>query len=265
MRAFPQLSSGAVSQLPLIASIRHRVVVNRLADGSRIAYADGMGEFRVWEIRFEALTDAEWSALSQLFTECDGRLGTFLFLDPTDNLLSMSEELSSLPWERDLGLTQLGAHSDPLGGQGAASLTNSTVVSRRLLQSVAIPGHYRYNFSVWLRSATSQAIRLAVQADASFAERVVVTSPKWERHSVTADLNSSVDQVTVFVEVPAGGIVEVFGLQLEAQPFMSGYKRTAIRGGIYSSARFMDDTLRQESQGVSSHNSVVRVLARREA
>lgn len=263
MRAFPQLSSGAVSQLPLIASIRHRVVVNRLGDGSRIAYGDGMAEFRAWEIRFEALTDAEWSATNQLFEQCEGRLGTFLFLDPTDNLLSRSEELSSSPWERDPGLTQLGAQADPLGGQGASSLTNSAVVSRRLLQSLAIPGHYCYNFSVWLRSATSHAVRLAVQGDASFAERVVFTSSKWERQSVTADLSSSVDQVTVFVEVPAGGAVEVFGLQLEAQPFMSGYKRTGIRGGIYPSARFMDDTLRQETQGIASHNSVVRVLARR--
>ena len=50
------------------------------------------------------LSDQEWQDIEDLFTEVEGRLQSFLFLEPGANLLSWSEQLSNPAWNKDAGL-----------------------------------------------------------------------------------------------------------------------------------------------------------------
>ena len=49
--------------------------------------------------------------------------------------------------------------------------------------------------------------------------------------------------MTFGIEIGAGHSVDLFGIQAEAQAGASGYKTTLSQGGLYASARFMDDDL----------------------
>ena len=90
MLVFPQLSSGAVAQLPLRRETGRRTLVNRALDVNEIRVLDVDFFDRQWELPLELLTDAEWQAIQDLFTAAEGRLKTFLFLEPGENLLKWS-------------------------------------------------------------------------------------------------------------------------------------------------------------------------------
>ena len=63
-------------------------------------------------------------------------------------------------------------------------------------------------------------------------------------------------------EVPEAGAIEVFGFQVEAQPCASAYKKTGARNGVYSSARFGEDTLRVVTDGPDQHRFQIRITAK---
>jgi hypothetical protein len=119
MLYFPQLSTGAVAQYPLIKRRVYRTVTNRLADGRRIRLSDAAAQRVEWEIAFEALSDAERRQLEQFFASAEGRLREFTFLDPAGNLLAYSEELTAGAWTRGPLLTLVQGMADPLGGSAA--------------------------------------------------------------------------------------------------------------------------------------------------
>ena len=108
MLYFPQLSTGAIAQYPIEKRRLSRTVMNEASDGARVKLADPGATAVEWTLTFETLTDAERDALSQLHSAVEGRLGTFTFLDPTDNLLCWSEKLDEAVWERNSLLTVTG-------------------------------------------------------------------------------------------------------------------------------------------------------------
>jgi hypothetical protein len=61
------------------------------------------------------------------------------------------------------------------------------------------------------------------------------------------------------IEVAALGTVEVYGMQLEAQPGPSGYKATS-RGGVYENAHLRDDVLAITKTGVNRHSCTVNII-----
>src|SRR5947209_20105584 len=91
MLAFPQLNSGAVVQTAFRRSGMTRTEVNRLADGSEIRGPDDSATELIWEVALSELSDEELDRLSTLFDAVEGRVGTFVFLDPAGNLLQWSE------------------------------------------------------------------------------------------------------------------------------------------------------------------------------
>src|SRR2546425_7620820 len=109
MPFFPQLSSGAISQWPIQKRMVTRTIVNEAADGSRWKYADASAGAVRWALKFPAITDDEKNALTRFFQQAEGRLGSFGFLDPTENLLRWSEKLDEAVWESIGGLLTVGS------------------------------------------------------------------------------------------------------------------------------------------------------------
>ena len=98
MLVFPQLTTGAAALYPVTKQGLQRTVVNALADGSTVVYADPDGAIAGWTLRATGLTLTEWNAIENLFQQTAGMAETFTFLDPVGNLLLQSENFSAGAW-----------------------------------------------------------------------------------------------------------------------------------------------------------------------
>ncbi len=259
MTVFPQLSSGAVAQFPFRKGLRFRTLVNQAADGSEIRFADVDYRARAWELAVHQLSDQEWQSIEDLHNQVEGRLQTFLFLEPGANLLAWSEQFNDAVWEKSGGVSAADAQPDPVGGSGAVQLTNPGPAGT-VSQVISAPASFRYAGSVWARTADSGA-KLQVGDTASQVVEVDFdTSNQWKRYSVGYNLSSSLQSVSVEVVVPVGATVNIYGPQLEAQPAPSAYKKSLQHTGVYPNARFANDVLADRAMGVNRHSGVIRIV-----
>lgn len=261
MRWYPQLISGAVSQFPVRRRIKKRTVRNVLGDGRVWKLLDADGEFVEWELEYRGLTAGEAGELEDLFHQVAGRLGSFGFLDPLANLFLWSEELQQGCWVRDPFLALEREQEDPYGTVRGAKLRNEGVVPQGLWQALTVPAWYQYCFSLWARAAAGGELTLFARGDGSARAVTLAVGPSWRRRGWTVSVGSGEERIRFGVELAAGVEVEVFGLQVEAQPWASKYKKSQGRGGIYPEARFADDVLAVVAEGPDSYGCRVRVTA----
>jgi len=259
MPFFPQFPTGSTAQYPMTTTRRSRTVVNQMPDGSRWSLGDAGAAGMMWELQFAGLSDLEWAALRDFFETCEGRLHTFTFLDPADNLLSSSEDLQAAAWSND-PLIQLSARvADPLGTTRATRVANTGQVGQRVRQSLSAPGSYHYCFSFYGRSASPERVTMHQAADGAVVSEPALLTNVWRRYCCSGTPGSPAETVAFALEVGAGAAVELFGLQVEAQPGAGAYKRTVGAGGVHARARFADDTIQLTSTHVDSHSAIVRI------
>jgi hypothetical protein len=264
MLYFPQLESGALGQFPGRKRLLERTVVNELGDGRRVKIGDPAESRVEWTLIYEDLTDSEMAAIAALHQACEGRLRTFTFLDPTDNLLGWSEELNADVWRKDPLLALQSGMVDAMGTNRATRITNTAQAAQRIDQSFTGPEGHQYCLSFHARSDYTGEL-ITYRTDTSLdGRRVHTVGPSWKRIVTSTRLTSLNETATFGLELPAGRSVDVFGLQVEAQAGASQYKATTARGGVYEQARFMDDSLAVVAQDVNRHSCRVRVVARRE-
>jgi hypothetical protein len=182
-------------------------------------------------------------------------LRTFTFLDPTDNLLAWSEKLDEAAWQRDPLLQIAGGVSDPMGGTLAFRATNPSGASLRLLQTLNVPGSYYYGLSLYARSETAGTITLH-RGDQMSARAI---GPGWNRLVYAAGSSGGGGTVAFGIEIPPGSVVDLFGIQVEAQTGASGYKKTTATAGIHTSTRFRDNILAFTSVGPGRHGCVMHL------
>jgi len=262
MLCFPQFATGAAGQFPIKRRVVRRTVVNSMLDGRTVKLADP-GASRVdWELGLTGLTSEEWGALKALFETVEGRLKSFAFLDPIDNLLVWSEELSQEAWQKDAGLVLEAGIADPVGTTRATRISNSGGVAQAVRQELAAPGGYQYCLSVWARSSEAGEAWLMRSSAAGPVKKQFRTWEVWSRLVFSTKVEDASETVSFGLELGAGRTVEVFGFQVEPQRGASKYKKTSSRAGVYPEAFFQDDALNLTSQGPGEHGGVVRVSAR---
>jgi hypothetical protein len=106
-------------------------------------------------------------------------------------------------------------------------------------------------------------VKLVLAAPGREESLIAATGSEWREAWLSAVPGGTGETITAGIELAPGAAVEIFGLQLEAQTGPSAYKRTAGRGGVYPSARFLDDALRCRTEGIDSHSTIVRITSRR--
>src|SRR5579864_907684 len=164
MPYFPQLSSGGTAQYPIKKRYKERTIVNTCEDGHTIKLFDPGAASQEWQLVLQDLTDSEIDALQQFFASSEGRLNSFTFLDPLNNLLMWSDAPDQTVWQRSSLLQVQLNIDDPIGGINAARLLNSTATDLTLQQTVNTPGWYSYCFSLYVRSTLDTNISLQLQA-----------------------------------------------------------------------------------------------------
>jgi hypothetical protein len=255
MTTYPQLGSGALSQFPVQKNRRARTVVNQAADGSRIKLADPAAKVTEWVLTYADLSDEEATALLGFFAATEGTLKGFTFLDPVGNLLAWSEQLDEAVWQKDSLLSLTPGIADPRGGTQAWRLSNGGGAGQGLGQTLAAPGQYQYCLSAYVRAATATSVGFTAGNQA--APRAVTS--QWTRIAWTSSGDAQATSVRFGIEIGAGEVVEVYGLQVEAQAAASGYKASTL-GGVYEEAHLGDDVLTITSTDANRHSCTVKII-----
>jgi hypothetical protein len=258
---FPQLGTGAVAQYPLVKRRAFRTIRNELADGRRLTLLDAGVARMEWDLQFEALTDAERETLVGFFESVEGRLGTFVWLDPTENLLRYSDALTATTWTRGPLLSLTAGVADPTGGAAATRVSNAGGAEQSIQQTINAPGWFHYCFSVFVRSNTESNLTVYRKSGGLTHQETHRAGPAWRRVMLGGATNTAAESVTFGLSLAPGGSVEVYGMQAEAQPAASAYRRTASRAGVYTGARFDDDALVFTADGPEQHRCAVRIVA----
>jgi hypothetical protein len=244
---FPQLTSGASAQYPIGKSRFIRTIQNVMADGSFYAATDpGAGRLQ-WQFSYVDLSFADVTALQAFFDLCAGPVQPFTFIDPTDNMLVESLDFrQQLPWRPMGGLVTLQPGvTDPFGGSGAFTATNTAQISQEIAQMLTVPTNYQYCFSVYARTdSSSPSITLTrVGATPPGASTICSVGPQWTRLVSSGQLNDAGTQLTVAIGLAAGQRVSLYGPQLEAQLAPSRYRSTTNIGGVYTNAHWAVEEL----------------------
>lgn len=259
MLFFPQLLSGNVSQYPLRRTRHVRTVVNELADGGSTRLGDPDLVSLEWALELSFLDDQEWAALETLFDQTEGRLAAFTFMDPGDNLLTWSENLTETAWQKG-ALVELAENvADPVGETRATRITNGAATPQGLSQTLEVFSGFHYCLSAYLRSDQPMTIQLQRSSGSASASDLVEASTSWRRVMSSGTLGGSDESLSFGIELPVSSALDVFGLQVEAQLGPSEYKKTTARGGVHSKARFLNDSLTGTATGPGQHSAKLHI------
>jgi hypothetical protein len=261
MLVFPQLASGSASMYPVLRKNVTRTVVNVLSDGSAVVFADPDATSREWELRPAGLTLEEATAIETLFDAASGGLATFTFLDPAGNLLRRSEEFGAAEWDNGPLISLTTGVADPLGTVRATRAVNTGSAAGAVAQTLGIPGSFKYVLSVWAKTTGGSSTSLFATTAGGSTTKSFALSSQWKRISLRIELGQNTESVTFGAELDPGASVDLFGMQLEAAPGVSDYKKTGAGAGVYAKARFAGDELSVTARGTDIFDMVVRITA----
>ena len=258
MTVFPQLVTGALAQFACEKRLYGRAVISRAADASTFAAADPDGRRVGWNLAYTGLTVGEFGALKDLFDASEGRLNTFLFLDPMANLLGWTEDLSAAAWHADALLGVSAGAGGPAGN--SFQLANSGAGWAELSQTLPAPTDFVYAFSIWARGTGALRLRRSIAGDSEEVEFAL--TPDWRRIQLNGAFPSVGLGISFSIGLPAAGVAEVAGPQVEAQLTAGAYKPSLGRGGIYPAARFGTDQLLSRVEAPDWIDSQVTIESR---
>lgn len=260
-RYFPQLGSGALAQYPITRRWSKCVVTNMLPYGGRVVMARPAPPRFSWELHYQGLSDTEWGDLQAFFCASAGRFGTFTFVDPSDNLLAWTDDLTNPAWTADPMLQVTKPAEDPRGGSNAAVLTNGGQAAQRLMQRLAGPGWFQYCFSMYACASSPCTIDLMRSSAGVEARTRAQITTAWTRIQSAGSLTTQSEEIQFGIELAPSASIFVYGLQVEAQPCAGSYKPKADRDGVYSKSRFDQDRFEQVTDAAGKHSTRVRITA----
>lgn len=242
-----------MTQMPMKREAAYRTLLNQALDGTEIRVLDVDFRQRQWTLPLQTLSDNEWQAIQNLFTATEGRLQTFVFLEPGENLLAWSEDFTQAVWLKT-GVTVATGIGDPFGGTAASELTGAGT----LTQNLGIPGWFRYAASIWARTSQAGASLQLSDGASGLAAVSFVTDGQWRRYTLRAAWTSLSQTVAFTVNTP-GGAVDIYGAQLDPQPIASAYKKAYQQSGVHAAARFASDTLGDQAMAPGEHSGTIQI------
>jgi hypothetical protein len=263
MLIFPQLSTGAMTQYPVIKKRIERAIQNLTEDGHAIVLGDTGASMIEWDLRLAGLSDAEANGMVAFFQSCEGKLQSFTFLDPTANLFAYSEDYTQPAWQRNtlLGLSE--GITDPFGTVRASHLSNPSPGSLLLTQTVQIPGSIWCAFSLYLRASQPFAFQMSRTDGSTVTTQAVDPTGSWQRFSLSSIFSSSTSEQCDFsLTLPPGAAVDIFGAQLDAQPFAGKYIQNLLQTGVYLTCRFNVDQLTVVATGPSQSSVNIAIVSK---
>jgi len=253
---YPQLSSGALAQYGVRRGRRAGISRVELAGGAVVQGPPSDAQWVEWDFAYRGLNCGEAGAIRDLFDSCQGKLGSFWFVDPMANLLRDTENLTGDGWETDAGvLVNALAWDGDLRGQ-VHSVSNGDDSVAGVWQTLQIDRGYQYALSCYARGGTVTLSAIGLGPQVSVAESAGAV---WRRLWLPVRLEEEGLGLTCGFCVEPGASVEVCGLQLEAQAAPGGYKASSLSGAIFSDARFGMDELTMVAEDEGSFRADVKI------
>lgn len=246
---FPQINAqGVMVQRPFATTHAFLTSAAESPSGRRYGYSWRDEPLGRWDLQYPAITEAEFATLETFFSQMEGRLGEFAFLDPGANLIRYSEDFSGATWER-YDASQGGTGADPFGGSRARAVSSGG--SNGMLASVVLPEGDAAGFvlcgSVWVRSPWASTLSIGF-IDSGFS---VLGNRLWDlpagawtriHHGMAIGTNSPIRLLIGGFATWASSL-ELFGAQVAPLPGPGGYQKTPGNYGLRSKCRFDVDRL----------------------
>ena len=240
MLLYPQLLSGAVAQYPLRISREMANAFNLQEDGTRYLEVTTNPSTLRWQLTYKHLQRQEIDALETFFEATRGPLLTFIFLDPTGNLLNCSEDLSQPFWERSPQLAVSQIIGDLSTSFELASTGGGVAV---LSQIVPCPSKALLCFSLYARANQATQMTLAVWDTSNRTQKIFSVGADWKQYFVSQIGSGQDAEKTLEVSLNGASPIQVSRISLNAQPAPASYVKTSQRSGIKPQTRFDQDTL----------------------
>jgi hypothetical protein len=243
MNYFPQLA-----QFPIRRRTRQRTIVNEMEDGRQVKSKSNRPDILEWQVDLGVLSGAERDQVVDVWSACHGARDPFVYVDPTENLLLQSDDLSAGVWAKDPDVRVVGR-----------VVQNEGQTTGRIVQTIQGPAWFQYCFSFLARSLSTtnfSAIRIA----GGSVDRLSATAgTDWNRILLCSHTASAEETIQFGIELAPGTRVELAEIQVEAQIANSAYKPTTTRGGIHPAARFASDELSVVEEGVDWSSMTIRI------
>lgn len=240
---YPQLSSGALAQYPINKTRLFRTVKNILPDGSLFVSSDPGYSHLLWNLSYSGLSQTDIQALQGHFASCNGPFHAFTFIDPTDNMLQWSSDLTNPIWQSSSVISVQPNTADPFGGSAAFTITNNGQANQDFIQTAAVPAGYEYCFSVYLASVQPSTVLLLRNGSSAVQSMTASVSPTWQRIVSSGQLSDPGTIFTIGLSLLPGQQLLVYGPQLEAQIAPSLYRPTAQTSGVYPNSHWSVEQL----------------------
>ncbi len=258
---YPHLNEGIAAQFPIRRTTRYRTVVNANDLTTNLRASDPGAQRIAWWLRYQGLADNEMASLQSFFRTVRGPLDSFVFLDPEANLLAHSENLADPVWQSTAGLSVTPASAAPVEAEEAFRLTSAPGQPAQIYQTINADASYRWVLSVYARAAAGDSLTLFLRSANGEQSTTHVLESEWKRFHFGGQFWSSGDTVEVGMQLDGGTSADVTALQLETQCSPSRYKRSGPRGGVYSEARFAQDSVRFTTLAPNCHQAALIVTA----
>lgn len=257
MPYFPQINAnGIVTQRPYKVSHEFNTLAVDMPSGPRLKYGfrgTGLTNFPTgalgrFDLNYPSITDTEVATLKSFFTQMEGKLNEFIFLDPGGNLVPNSENFADASWSL-VGLGVTPGVSDPFGGTLASTLSSTGANS--MMYATVLPAGGASGFvltlSLWARAAwAGQQLSIGF-IDSGFGvigNRVWdLPQGRWQRISYTMTLATA-----SYIRILVGGLgtwnnspIDVFGVMCAPMPGPGGYAKSPANSGYRARCRFDTD------------------------
>ena len=250
---FPQMSTGSVTQFPILSSERFLTRVTDVPDYGETVYAEWEVPYGAWTLQLKSTSDADAAVLKSFFDSQYGMYGRFIFLDPIRNLLSWSEDYTQSIWTKAHISFITPGFADPLGGMGASTLVTGASGTPSVGQVLPFgPGSQSLSpfpnlwltASIWLKGTLYTSATLQISDGGSQVGQVsIALTPTWTRYSVSFNFSASAPQTMLYNLVLQNlETVYVFGPSLMYLPSAGDYGKTGVQTGVHPICRFDQDT-----------------------
>lgn len=258
---FPQLQTGAAVQFPLQRTAHLRTASCDFADGTVTRVADPGARILRWKLEYRGLIDEEWAKLASFFQQTRGRLQTFCFLDPFENLLSWSADPAKPVWTVAPAIQISAGAEDVFGGSTGFVFTNNGATTQRISQRLDIPGSGQYSWSMYIRDASDASCKMMAESGDGGSWMDVPAASGWQRVSMPCSIPGTSQTLTFGIDIQRGVSIRVCGLQVDAQPNPAKVRATRSRSGVLPLSRFDQDQLTLTSAGLNDHATTVHIIS----
>jgi len=237
--SFPLVATTVSVQLPVQRIWKPAQELEMTPGGTWYLRTLPTGEFYEWNLKFSGLLWAEAQTLRDFHADMCGAYHCFRFCDPLRNLLAWSEDLTQAVWTLSEGLA-VTLFTIPIPGvaQGVR-IVNSGAAEGQASQTVGCAPTFPYSLATTARSSVGSTMGLLIGEQ----RMDVATSGQWQTFQFSAIPGGSIDHVTFAIAIPAGGEVELAGVEADFGADSPEYRQSEGRQGLFTQARFKDDAL----------------------